>query len=57
MGKINTTKESELNLTINTSKGEISYIDLINWVKDCYSGAVTKLILWDFRGTAVSKIT
>ena len=57
MGKISTTKNSELDLTINTAEGEISHIDLINWVKDYYSGVVSKLMLWDFNEADVSKIT
>ena len=57
MGKISTTKDSELGLTINTAEGEISYTDLISWVKDYYSGVVTKLMLWDFNEADVSKIT
>ena len=40
MGEINTTKDLEQELTINITKGEISYIELINWITDYYSGVI-----------------
>ena len=57
MGEIETTKNPELGLTVNKAKNEISSLDLINWVKDYYSGVVTELILWDFSEADISKIT
>ena len=57
MGSIETVKDFDKKLTTNIAKGEFSCDELLDWVRDYYSGAVTELILWDFSKADISKIT
>ena len=55
MAKITKSYESDIDLTVFTVKGKVTFDDILDQTRSFFSGKPTKLVVWDFTlGTAVS---
>lgn len=56
-GFIHSTRKLKRGLTENIASGKIQAKDIISWISEYYSGAATRLILWDFTDADLSELT
>lgn len=56
-GVIHSTRKLKRGLTVNIASGKIRAKDIISWISEYYSGAATKLILWDFTEADLSELS
>lgn len=57
MGQIQTVIDKTKDLTIQTVTGEITAEEIINKIKEYYTGKTTSHILWDFSNASLGKIS
>ena len=57
MGPIETIQDFDVDLTINTVRGAVFVEDILSWIDDYCQGKMTRLFLWDFTRSSLTKMT